>query len=307
VAITAASTTALELLDASDRPMPIHSIYASGVNLRCGDHLVYASSRPDGGVAALCMTVNDVELLCGQRSWEWTTNRLVGVNGRAVIGMDEAAATYPTSPPPTPLPSAATPHRLACARARTGRRSWFDTGVGLRMGMPRLRTAIRALVRQQPDAAERLSGIIGLGAGLTPSADDALVGALCVMSANGALSADLREHVMRRLRADGALATTDVSMSYLRLAFDGAFSSPVTRVVGCLAESNSQADLDEAVRVLSEHGAASGMDTAIGIQLACEFLAQSSSSPNSSSDVSQCESVEAITDKGPASVVVGTR
>ena len=282
MAITAASTTALELLDASDRPMPIHSIYASGVNLRCGDHLVYASSQPDGGVAALCMTVNDVELLCRQRSWDWTTNRLVGVDGRAVIGMDEAAATYPTSPPPTLQLFAATPYRLACARARTGRRSWFDTGAGLRLGMPRLRTAIRALVRQQPDAAERLSGIVGLGAGLTPSADDALVGALCLLSANGALSADLREHVMRRLRADGALATTDVSMSYLRLAVDGAFSSPVTRVVATLAESSSQADLDNAVRVLSDHGATSGMDTALGIQLVCDFLRQSTSNPNHS-------------------------
>lgn len=280
MAITAASTTALELLDASDRPMPIHSIYASGVNLRCGDHLVHASNRPDGGVAALCMTVNDLELLSRQRSWEWLTDRLVGVNGRAMIGMDEAAARYPTSPPPAPLPSAATPYRLACARARTGRPSWFDTGTGLRVGMPRLRNAIRALVRQQPDAAERLNGVVGLGAGLTPSADDAVVGALCLMSANGALSKDLREHLRRWLHSEGAAATTDVSMSYLSLAVNDAFSSPVTRVVATLAESSSQADLDEAVRALSDHGATSGMDTALGIQLVCDFLPQSTSNPN---------------------------
>jgi hypothetical protein len=69
-------------------------------------------------------------------------------------------------------------------------------------------------------------------------------------------------------------------MSYLRLAVDGAFSSPVTRVVECLAESCSQADLDEAVRVLSELGAASGMDTALGIQLVCEYLMRPSSNPS---------------------------
>ena len=82
--------------------------------------------------------------------------------------------------------------------------------------------------------------------------------------------------------SEGAAATTDVSMSYLRLAVDGAFSSPVTRVVATLAESSSQADLDEAVRVLSDHGATSGMDTALGIQLVCDFLPQSTSNPNHS-------------------------
>jgi hypothetical protein len=280
VAITAGSTAAFALLDAGDRLMPIHSIYASGVNLRCGDHLIYASSRPDGGVSSLCMTANDVELLCSQQSWEWMADTLVGVDGRAAIGMDDAVARYPTFPPPSPALSTATPVRLARARTRTGRPSWFDTGAGLGVGLPRLRNAIRALVGHEPDAAERLCGIVGLGAGLTPSADDALVGAMCLLNADDTLSPDLREHMARWLRAEGAAATTDVSMSYLRLAVDGAFSSPVIRVVGCLTESSSQAELDESVRALSTLGAASGMDTALGIQLACEFLTQPSSNPN---------------------------
>ncbi|MEP7157803.1 MAG: DUF2877 domain-containing protein [Chloroflexota bacterium] len=135
-----------------------------------------------------------------------------------------------------------------------------------------MRKAIRSLVRREPDAAEGLSAVVGLGAGLTPSADDALVGALCVLSAQRTQSGALREQMLGWLSAEGAVATTDVSLSYLRLAFDGAFSAPITHVVGCLADEFSQDDLDEAVRALSALGAASGMDTALGIELACEYL-----------------------------------
>jgi hypothetical protein len=71
--------------------------------------------------------------------------------------------------------------------------------------------------------------------------------------------------------------TTDVSLSYLRLAAGGAFSSPITRVVRCLAETSSQGDLDDSVDALSRLGAASGMDTALGIQLACELKTRSAS------------------------------
>ena len=274
MAITAASSTTLALLGASDRPMLVHSIFATGVNLRCNDHLIYASNGPDGGAASLCMTAEDVELLGSQPSWNWKEDALVSADRQAEIPMVTGIAPYPTFPFPIPLPSTKTPYRLARARVRAGRPSWFDTGVGLRLGLPRLRNAVRALVGGDPHAAQDLRGIVGLGAGLTPSADDALIGALCLLSADRTRPVDLRNQMLRWLRAEGETATTDVSMSYLRLAVGGAFSLPVTQVVGCLAESTSQAELDEAVHALSELGATSGMDTALGIQLACEFLTQ---------------------------------
>jgi hypothetical protein len=62
----------------------------------------------------------------------------------------------------------------------------------------------------------------------------------------------------------------------------GAFSSPITRVVGHLAEASPQADLDESVASLSRIGALSGMDTAWGIQLACDVLARPPTSPTHS-------------------------
>jgi hypothetical protein len=150
------------------------------------------------------------------------------------------------------------------------------------VGLARLRRAVEALAGRDPDAVERLMGVVGLGAGLTPSADDALVGAFCLMSTQDGLPAALRDAMAVRLGRGPILATTDVSLSYLRLAFGGAFSSPITGVVGHLAEASSQADLDKSVAMLSKLGAMSGMDTVVGIQLACDFLARprTSSSPS---------------------------
>lgn len=279
MAITAASTVALALLDDADGPMPVHSIYPTGVNLRCGDYLIHASTRPRGGASSLGMSAQDLELLRGQPSWEWKAGRLVSVDGRTVIGTDEAVDRYPTSPALSLALSTATSGRLERARARMGRSSWFDSGPGLSLGLPRLREAIGALVAGQR-AAEPLAEVVGLGAGLTPSADDALVGALCLLSADGRLPDELRAHLRDWLRAGGAASTTDVSLSYLRLAVEGAFSMPVNRTVGCLAGSASQAELEQAVRGMGELGATSGMDTALGIQIACELLTLPTNDPD---------------------------
>jgi hypothetical protein len=274
MAITAASTTALALLDAG------HSIYPASVNLRCGAHLINASSHRRGGVSSLCMTTTEVDLLREQPVWGWTGDALVGADGQVAIPMQEGAARYPTSAPPPPLLSPLTLARLRRARARAGRLSWFDAGPGRDIGLPRLRDAIRALVRREPDAVRRVSGVVGLGAGLTPSADDALVGALCLLWAgNSAPSASWRRRLTGWLDAEGAAATTDVSMSYLRLAIDGAFSAPIAHVVGHLAATTPQASLDQSVRALSALGAGSGMDTALGIQLACELITRPNDSP----------------------------
>jgi hypothetical protein len=282
MAIIAASTTALALLDAGDRPMPVHSIYPASVNLSCGAHLINASSQR-GGVSSLCMTTTDVDLLREQPVWGWTGDALVGADGQEVIPMQKGAARYPTSAPPPPLLSPVTPIRLRRARARTGRPSWFDAGPGRDIGLPRLRDAIRALVRREPDAVRRVSGVIGLGTGLTPSADDALVGALCLLWADdGVPSTDLRGRLTGWLDADGAAATTDVSLSYLRLAIDGAFSSPIAHVVGNLGTTTPQASLDHSVRALSALGAGSGMDTALGIQFACELITRPNDNPSRS-------------------------
>jgi hypothetical protein len=277
--ITAASCTALALLDGHGQPMPVHSIYGSGLNLQCGEHLVHVSDRPLGGACSLCVSTDDLEDLRGHQLWQWGAETLRDAGGRTAIRMDGRAVRYCTSPPPQSGLSPAASDRLARARARAGGCSWFDTGAGLDLGLPRLRCAIDALAGHDPDAVERLMDVVGLGAGLTPSADDALIGALCLLSSQGTLSAALRDAMAGRFGRGTDTVTTDVSLSYLRLAVGGAFSLPIIRVVGHLAAASSQADLDESVKALGRLGAMSGMDTAVGIQLACDVLAGPASSP----------------------------
>jgi hypothetical protein len=280
VTITAASCTALALLDDHGQPMPVHSTYGSSLNLQCGEYLVHVSDRNLGGACSLCVTTDDLEQLRGKRLWLWSAGTLRDAAGGAAIRMDDRAVRYCTSPPPPSMLSPAASDRLARARARAGGRSssWFDTGAGLDLGLPRLRRAIDALTGHDAGGVGRLMDVVGLGAGLTPSADDALVGALCLLTARGALPGALRDEMTRRLRGGAVAVTTDVSLSYLRLALRGAFSSSITRVVGHLAEASSEADLDESVDSLSRLGAVSGMDTLWGIQLACDVLARSPSS-----------------------------
>jgi hypothetical protein len=279
--IRAASCTALALLEDHGRPMPVHSIYGSSLNLQCGEHLVHVSDQQLGGACSLCVTTDDLEQLRGQRLWTWSAHALRDAAGTTAILMDGRTVRYCTSLPGRSRLSPVAPDRLARARARLGFRSWFDTGIGLDLGLPRLRRAIDALAGHDPAAVERVMDVVGLGAGLTPSADDALVGALCLLSAQGSLPEAPREVMTRRLREGAVGKTTDVSLSYLRLALRGAFSSPITRVVGHLADASSQADLDESVDSLSRLGAMSGMDTVWGIQLACDVLAGSPRNPQS--------------------------
>ena len=266
--ITGGSTVALALLDTAEG-LRLHSQFASGVNLRCADHLVYVSPEPKGGACALQVDAGDVELLRTCDEWRWTGQALVGRHRNQVVEIDPAPVSYAVEPPVLPR-LGEDPDRLARARATVGADSWFDTGIGREVGLPRLRAAIRCLATTASDAPAQVRSVVGMGIGLTPSADDALVGALCVLAAAGVPCTETAQEVHAWLRAAGA--TTDVSASYLRLAFEGAFSVPLNRTVACLAEDVPDTWLTDAVRGLSALGATSGMDAAVGVQLAWESL-----------------------------------
>lgn len=279
MAITAGSTVALALLD-SARQLRLHSQFESGVNLLCGDYLIYLSTDPRGGVCSLGVDRSDMELLRTSAVWKWTGQALVGSARQQVIERDPAAVRYPVQAPLLATLSA-DPSRLDRARATVGGASWFDSGIGREVGLPRLRTAIGCLLAGGPDAPHAVRSVIGLGVGLTPSADDALIGALCVLAAAGAAFSETSRHLGEWLRSDGAGATTDVSASYLLLALEGAFSVPLNRTVLSLAEGTPDARLADAVHGLTHIGATSGSDAAVGVQIAWEALVPALSSDGS--------------------------
>lgn len=270
MAITGASAVALDLLDGS-AVLQLHSQFASGVNLECRGYLVYAGTDPHGGACALQVDAADLALLRESPTWLWSGKALVGRHEGEVVPLAAAAVRYTVEPPTVPGLAAGDPRRLVRARAAAARASWFDSGLGRQVGLPRLRTAVAALAGGGHEL-DPVRPVIGLGVGLTPSGDDALVGALCLLAAAGRPCSEAARRLEAWLDADGAEATTDVSASYLRLALEGAFSTPLSRVVAALADGVRESTLDDAVAELAAIGATSGMDAAVGAQLAWESL-----------------------------------
>ena len=113
--------------------------------------------------------------------------------------------------------------------------------------------------------ADAVSGLVGRGAGLTPSGDDALAGALLVTHALGAGHA-LADAVRARLGA-----TTAVSAALLDAAADGYAARPVVTLVDA-AVATDLAGVRRALPAVLAIGHTSGADTVIGIRAALASL-----------------------------------
>ncbi len=133
----------------------------------------------------------------------------------------------------------------------------FQGGIGTgfdRIPGRRGQMALEAL--GTPDAPE----YIGLGPGLTPSYDDALIGFTALCRAEGApLPFALK----------GFDVTTAVSARYLRLASEGFFTGPVIRMAVALAGNG---DFSAAVREITAVGATSGADALLGMREALRYI-----------------------------------
>ncbi len=113
--------------------------------------------------------------------------------------------------------------------------------------------------RQRADNALKngvLSSMLGLGAGLTPSFDDAVVGYLCARRSFGLPYPALSEKAL--------METTDISAKYLRLADEGYFSEALLDVAQALHDGN---DLLPFLHCAADFGATSGMDALYGFSI----------------------------------------
>ena len=134
---------------------------------------------------------------------------------------------------------------------------------------------LRRALAEGADPLPAAATMLGRGAGLTPSGDDVLLGAIA-MAAHGH-----REWgVLDPAPLAGALAalapsrTTAVSIAFLRAAARGRFAP----VVGAVCRATPET-LPAALRRLAAVGASSGLDTAVGIGLVCAVAAPTWSAP----------------------------
>lgn len=122
---------------------------------------------------------------------------------------------------------------------------------------------VESLARQDPVNAEASAvQLIGLGSGLTPGADDALVGMMASLKAAGFL--------VPFLSASSLHATTDISAKYLYCAQNGAFSGRVSSLFEACEKAEST--ICTAAERAAAWGASSGRDMLWGIQVTLHYL-----------------------------------
>ena len=177
--------------------------------------------------------------------------------GALVLDVRGARAWRPAGPPVPVGHFAAAGARIRAvhgpavrgARARTGEL------------MPVLE---RALARRDAGGvASCVASLVGLGPGLTPSGDDALVGLLAALHrlapAGDASLALLGPAVARHLHRTG-----DISAHYLRLAVAGHVGERLVALCDALARGVDR-DVDTAAAAVAATGATSGADALLGV------------------------------------------
>jgi hypothetical protein len=108
--------------------------------------------------------------------------------------------------------------------------------------------------------AHAVHGLIGLGPGLTPAGDDALIGWLAGIEL---LGTDRRRELLCQAVRERVTRTTDVSRAHLEDALAGEFSEPLARFANALLRSPAEAP--RALADLAAVGATSGLDAAAGL------------------------------------------
>jgi hypothetical protein len=113
-----------------------------------------------------------------------------------------------------------------------------------------------------------LASLVGLGAGLTPSADDALVGALAgldLISECSQVAPLLRRALVGSFPVPLEARTTRLSAQMLRAAADGLYAEPLLALLDALARDDANpAAVERATEELLHLGHRSGRDTLLG-------------------------------------------
>ncbi|HXV07544.1 MAG TPA: DUF2877 domain-containing protein, partial [Burkholderiales bacterium] len=116
--------------------------------------------------------------------------------------------------------------------------------------------------------AHAVHGLVGLGPGLTPAGDDALIGWL---AGTALLGPDRRSELLCQAVRARLARTTDVSRAHLEDALAGAFSEPLAQFANALVRGPGEAQ--RALADLAAVGATSGLDAAAGLLAAVETAA----------------------------------
>lgn len=135
---------------------------------------------------------------------------------------------------------------------------------------------IKSILENEPkNAEESFLSLVGAGRGLTPAADDALVGALAGSLLGLTLSKKQDryftcvENILSHLCTKKL--TTEISCKYLKCACRGEFSQNLCELIRALA-GEENADMDRLLGLIAETGHSSGMDMLYGLQKVLSYI-----------------------------------
>ena len=247
----------------------VHSVFRSAINITLDGDLVTivpdeAGGQPNG---ILLSTATDF------RTLRVRAGMLVEIDGTLVrvLGADllvrlDAARPWSARIPVTDGRHWATRSPAVQALARRDARDTATAPAmaGL-MSIPaapaRLAALREAVAHNDRDAAAIAARpLVGLGPGLTPSGDDALVGIEAALRALGHPAAGF----LARALDDVTERTTDVSTALLRRAARGEFTERIQRLLAALLDENDS-ELPAAIERAVAWGATSGRDCLLGV------------------------------------------
>ena len=271
--------------------MRIQSIYRSVVNITTSDGLLCVASPDVGGLP------NGIQVDLGADS------RVIGLEPGMVVQAGRTRLRVPAADLEIRLDSAArwsarfrSPRgsRVSGAAGWRARASATRTIAGARMSTggfgPLLRedatdgdrTGTLAVARpivvalvaaleadDRSAAADIAIGLIGLGPGLTPSGDDALVGMEAGLHALGAPTAGFLASAVDGLED----RTTALAATLLRHAAAGEFAERLHRLVGALLGSDDET-VATAIDRAASWGATSGMDSLFGVLIGLDLASR---------------------------------
>lgn len=272
----------------------VHSIFASVVNLQTPHGLVtiagpWVDSLPHGLTIRGRIDVRATGLRVGQRAiLDRRRVRVpasdIEINLLGAVGWSpRLALTDPQEAARRWRSRAAAVRSLAAdlVRQRDGAQDGLGTLIdydgngplyaAARLAAPRLERIADTLRSADPGAAGTAAeSIVGLGPGLTPSGDDALVGMAAGVAALATIGTV--DAAFLRSAADAAPArTTAVGATFLRHAAAGEFANGLHVLIAALLGPDPAAIAPAIVRTVAL-GATSGADTLVGVLLGLDAL-----------------------------------
>ena len=279
-----------------ERPGPcaVHSIFKSVLNLETRNGLITVGGPSVGPLPHGLRISRELDFRStGLRSGQLMIlerHRIRIPDANIEIDLSGAAPWSPRLPVLSPSVAqarwrarAVEMRRLAAAavrarpRAGEGLGSLIDLdrgplmGAAARLAGPRLeRLALAVRSGNSMTAGVAAESLVGLGPGLTPSGDDALVGMAAVvtaMAAPGSLDATF----LGSVAAQAPARTTLVSATFLRHASAGEFSAGMHQLMSVLIGPDA-ADARVAIERFVAYGATSGADTLVGVLMGLDAL-----------------------------------